>query len=83
MDFKNPDSPPEIQRTAPKIVEYCKGWMSKYSFVSIEDPIDQDDWDAGKLFVDAVGSQTQIVRGFASSVQGNEEALKCSLMLPP
>ena len=75
MDFKDPDSPPEVQRTAPEMVEYCKGWLSKHPFVSIEDPFDQDDWDAGKMFMDAVDSQTQIVRGFVSGVQDNEEAL--------
>ena len=61
LEFKNPDSPPEIKRTAPEMIGYYKGWLSKYPFVSIEDPIDQDNWDADKMFVDAVGNRTQIV----------------------
>merc|ERR1719266_736706 len=43
------------------MVEYYKSWISKYPLVSIEDPFDQDDWDAYKLFMDAVGKNQQIV----------------------
>merc|ERR1712039_1093005 len=46
---------------AAEMVEYYKGWLSKYPFVSIEDPFDQDDWDAYKMFMDAVGKDQQIV----------------------
>merc|ERR1711862_734461 len=38
-----------------------KNWMSKYPLVSIEDPFDQDDWDAYKLMMEAVGNDVQIV----------------------
>merc|ERR1719401_2340911 len=55
LDFKNPDSPPEMKKTAAEMIDYYKSWLSKYPFVSIEDPFDQDDWDAYKLFMDAVG----------------------------
>jgi len=61
LDFKNPDSPDEMKKTAEEMVEYYKGWLSKYPFVSIEDPFDQDDWDAYKMFMDAVGAEQQIV----------------------
>merc|ERR1712032_1093839 len=43
------------------MVEYYKRWLTKYPFVSIEDPFDQDDWDAYKMFMDAVGKDQQIV----------------------
>merc|ERR1711994_927789 len=49
------------KKTAAEMVEYYKGWLAKYPFVSIEDPFDQDDWDAYKLFMDAVGQDQQIV----------------------
>ena len=39
MDFKSPDSPPEMKKTAPKMIEYHKIWLSKYPFVSTEDPL--------------------------------------------
>eukprot|EP00928_Gymnodinium_smaydae_P020927 TRINITY_DN180_c1_g1_i1.p1 TRINITY_DN180_c1_g1~~TRINITY_DN180_c1_g1_i1.p1 ORF type:complete len:861 (+),score=246.89 TRINITY_DN180_c1_g1_i1:164-2746(+) len=61
LDFKNPNSPPEMKKTAAEMIEYYKRWLSKYPFVSIEDPFDQDDWDAYKMFMDAVGKEQQIV----------------------
>jgi len=61
LDFKNPDSAPEMKKTPAEMVEYYKNWISKYPLVSIEDPFDQDDWDAYKLFMDAVGKDQQVV----------------------
>mmetsp|Transcript_70222 Transcript_70222/g.146973 ORF Transcript_70222/g.146973 Transcript_70222/m.146973 type:complete len:862 (-) Transcript_70222:291-2876(-) len=61
LDFKNPDSPPEMKKSVDEMIEYYKGWLGKYPFVSIEDPFDQDDWDAYKKFMDAVGKEQQIV----------------------
>merc|ERR1719330_501761 len=48
LDFKNPNSPPEMKKPAAELIEVYKNWLSKYPFVSIEDPFDQDDWDAYK-----------------------------------
>ena len=31
-----------------------KGWIAKYPFVSIEDPFDQDDWDAYRKLMDTL-----------------------------
>merc|ERR1711963_88818 len=61
LDFKNPDSAPEMKKTAAQLIDYYKNWMSKYPLVSIEDPFDQDDWDAYKAMMDAVGKDVQIV----------------------
>mmetsp|Transcript_30955 Transcript_30955/g.69654 ORF Transcript_30955/g.69654 Transcript_30955/m.69654 type:complete len:718 (+) Transcript_30955:72-2225(+) len=61
LDFKNPGSPPEMKKTAPQLAEYYKAWLDKYPFVSIEDPFDQDDWDAYKHFMTEVGQRVQIV----------------------
>merc|ERR1719238_2602836 len=61
LDFKNPDSPPEMKKTAKELMEVYKQWLGKYPFVSIEDPFDQDDWDAYKAFMDEVGKDQQIV----------------------
>merc|ERR1712157_172712 len=61
LDFKNPDSPAEMKKTAAEMIDVYKGWISKYPFVSIEDPFDQDDWDGYKAFMDAVGKDQQIV----------------------
>merc|ERR1712176_652370 len=48
LDFKNKDSPPEMKKTAAQLIEVYQNWISKYPFVSIEDPFDQDDWEAYK-----------------------------------
>eukprot|EP00930_Biecheleria_cincta_P039498 TRINITY_DN2714_c0_g1_i4.p1 TRINITY_DN2714_c0_g1~~TRINITY_DN2714_c0_g1_i4.p1 ORF type:complete len:873 (-),score=231.61 TRINITY_DN2714_c0_g1_i4:172-2790(-) len=62
LDFKNEGGgAPEMKKTAAELIEYYKAWLSKYPFVSIEDPFDQDDWDAYKMFMDAVGKDQQIV----------------------
>lgn len=61
LDFKNPSSPAEMKKTAPQLADYYKAWLDKYPFVSIEDPFDQDDWDAYKHFMGEVGQRVQIV----------------------
>merc|ERR1712032_1230650 len=61
LDFKNPSSPDSMKKSAEELIEYYKAWLSKYPLVSIEDPFDQDDWDAYKKFMDAVGRDVQVV----------------------
>merc|ERR1712178_611372 len=61
LDFKNPSSPDSMKKSTDELIEYYKVWLKKYPLVSIEDPFDQDDWDAYKKFMDAVGSSVQIV----------------------
>merc|ERR1711953_1189443 len=61
LDFKNKDSPPEMKKTAEQLTEVYRSWISKYPFVSIEDPFDQDDWEAYAACMNAIGSEQQIV----------------------
>merc|ERR1712032_1128687 len=61
LDFKNPDSGPDMKKTAEEMIEYYKAWFAKYPFVSIEDPFDQDDWPAYSKFVESVGGSMQVV----------------------
>merc|ERR1712139_308349 len=61
LDFKNKDSAPEMKKTAAQLIDYYKEWISKYPLVSIEDPFDQDDWEAYSAFMQAVGKDIQIV----------------------
>merc|ERR1719409_1395095 len=51
----------EMKKSTADLIEYYKSWMSKYPLVSIEDPFDQDDWDAYKAMMIALGGQVQIV----------------------
>merc|ERR1719261_2467839 len=61
LDFKNKDSPPEMKKTAADLTEVYKSWVSKYPFVSIEDPFDQDDWEAYSACMESIGKDQQIV----------------------
>lgn len=62
LDFKNPNgTDPSMLKTADEMMAVYKGWFDKYPFVSIEDPFDQDDWDAYSKFQADVGSKMQIV----------------------
>merc|ERR1712070_771233 len=61
LDFKNPQSPPEMKKSADELMQYYKEWFAKYPFVSIEDPFDQDDWQAYSKFQKALGDSMQIV----------------------
>jgi len=61
LDFKNPDSPPEMKMTSDELAKYYEAWMAKYPLVSIEDPFDQDDWSAYSKFTAANGEKIQIV----------------------
>jgi enolase len=61
LDFKNKDSPDSMKKTAEELIDYYKAWLAKYPLVSIEDPFDQDDWEAYTKFMEAVGKDVQIV----------------------
>merc|ERR1712070_1239545 len=49
------------KKTAEELTEVYKSWISKYPFVSIEDPFDQDDWDAYAKCMESIGKDQQIV----------------------
>merc|ERR1719198_2800555 len=61
LDFKNKDSPPEMKKTTAQLIAVYEGWIANYPFVSIEDPFDQDDWDAYKACMCKIGNSQQIV----------------------
>jgi len=61
LDFKNAESAADMKKTVAELIAYYKAWLDKYPFVSIEDPFDQDDWDAYKQFMQDVGEKVQIV----------------------
>merc|ERR1712066_1055027 len=58
---KNPQSKPEDWKTGSQMSAYYMDWFKKYPFVSIEDPFDQDDWDAYAEFQKLAGGSMQIV----------------------
>ena len=46
LDFKNPNSDPSKWITGAQLADIYKGYLQKYPITSIEDPFDQDDWEA-------------------------------------
>jgi enolase len=46
LDFKNPSSDSSKWLTGKQLADYYHSLVEKYPIVSIEDPFDQDDWEA-------------------------------------
>jgi enolase len=49
------------RRDSSGMVEFWKDWIDRYPIVSIEDPMDENDWDGWKALTDAIGDRVQIV----------------------
>ena len=47
--------------TPSEMVSYWKEWSEKYPILSIEDGLDEDDWQGWKSLTKELGSQTQLV----------------------
>jgi enolase len=54
-------SNPEKLYSSQEMIELFSGWVDKYPIVSIEDPLDQDDWDGYHSFTKALGGRVQVV----------------------
>ncbi len=48
-------------RTAAEMGEFYRGLLDAYPLVSIEDPLDEDDWDGWVALTTAIGDRVQIV----------------------
>ncbi|KAF2413210.1 phosphopyruvate hydratase [Microbacterium sp. B35-04] len=47
--------------SAEKLTDYFADLVANYPVVTIEDALDEDDWDAWKVLTDKIGSQVQLV----------------------
>ncbi|QWB96532.1 phosphopyruvate hydratase [Mycoplasmatota bacterium] len=47
--------------TSAELVEYYAGLVAKYPIISIEDGMDENDWDGWKVLTDRLGSEIQLV----------------------
>ena len=56
--FKKSDG---SKKTSDEMVEFYKSWVDKYPIVSIEDGLDENDWDGWKKLTDALASKIQLV----------------------
>jgi enolase len=60
LNWKTPKKGTELLDAA-GICDVYRQWCTKYPMVSIEDPFDQDDWEAYTMFTSAVGDTIQVV----------------------
>ena len=44
-----------------EMVDFWKDWVNKYPIISIEDGLDEDDWDAWRLLTNKIGKDIQLV----------------------
>jgi enolase len=49
------------KKSSDELIAYYGELVAAYPIVSIEDPLDEDDWDGWKAITDALGSKTQLV----------------------
>jgi enolase len=47
--------------TGAEMVDFWVDWVNRYPIISIEDGLDEDDWDSWALLVEKVGNRLQIV----------------------
>ena len=49
------------QLTSAEFVEYLSEWVEKYPILTIEDGMDESDWDGWKLLTERLGNKVQLV----------------------
>ncbi|WP_183098331.1 phosphopyruvate hydratase [Nocardioides pelophilus] len=49
------------KKSADEMIAYYSELVAAYPIVSIEDPLDEDDWEGWKAITDALGAKTQLV----------------------
>ncbi|HSJ32477.1 MAG TPA: phosphopyruvate hydratase [Longimicrobiales bacterium] len=49
------------RRTADEMVEFWRSWVERYPIVSIEDGLDEGDWDGWRALTSAIGDRVQLV----------------------
>ncbi|MGI6466744.1 MAG: phosphopyruvate hydratase [Sphaerochaetaceae bacterium] len=47
--------------TSKQMVDLWTSWVEKYPIISIEDGMDEDDWEGWKMLTDAIGDKVQLV----------------------
>jgi enolase len=47
--------------SAAEFVDYLAGWVDQYPIISIEDAMDEGDWDGWKILTERLGNRVQLV----------------------
>ncbi|KAJ2308094.1 phosphopyruvate hydratase [Coemansia sp. RSA 2705] len=61
LDFKNPDSDPSKFITPEELAKLYSKYAEEYPVITVEDPFDQDDWDAYVHLQSTLGQKIQVV----------------------
>ncbi len=54
-------SDPDRKLSSEEMVEFWAGWVEEYPIISIEDAMDEDDWDGWASLTETVGDKIQLV----------------------
>lgn len=54
-------SQPDTPRSSAEMVEFWQKWVDQYPILSIEDALDEDDWDGWQKLTEAIGDEVQLV----------------------
>ena len=82
-------SDPDTERSSEDMVEYWAEWVDRYPILSIEDAMDEDDWDGWAMLTDAIGDEVQLVGDdlFVTNTErltrGIEERCGNSILIKP
>ena len=75
--------------TAAEFTEYLAGWVAQYPIITIEDGLDESDWDGWKLLTERLGHQLQLVGDdlFVTNTsifrEGIEKRIANSILIKP
>ncbi|MCZ2153670.1 MAG: phosphopyruvate hydratase [Bryobacterales bacterium] len=82
--FKKSD---KSEYTSEQMVEFWAKWASQYPIISIEDGMDENDWEGWKLLTDKIGDKVQLVgddlfvTNSARLAQGIEKGVANSILV--
>lgn len=84
LDFKSPDDPSRYI-TPDELANLYKSFVKDYPVVSIEDPFDQDDWEAWRNFtassgIQVVGDDLTVTNPKRISKAVSEKSCNCLLL---
>ena len=54
-------SDPNTERSSEDMVRFWQSWIDQYPIISIEDGLDENDWEGWKMLTEAIGGRVQLV----------------------
>ena len=58
---REPDGRQQIRRSASEMVEYYRGLVERFPICSIEDGLEEEDWEGWKMLTKELGGRIQLV----------------------